>query len=149
MDGRRAVGDGDVDGEHDGADGDAVGGDDDVVVTLHEALVEQDPEEGDDEGEDDEEIAGEAWASVGVMVRAAEGDESSAGGGDGESGPAEFVEALVGEDGGADGEDDGHGADHERGVRDGGEGEAFELQEELQGNSHEGGEERACATRLR
>ena len=42
---------------------------------------------------------------------------------------------------GADGEDDGHGADHERGVRDGGEGEAFELQDELQGNSQEGGEE--------
>ena len=88
VDGRWAVRDGDVDGEHDGADGDAVGGDDDVAVTAHEALVEEDPEERDEEGEDDEEVAGERGSAVGVMMRSAEGDEGCAGGGEGEGGPA-------------------------------------------------------------
>ena len=37
-------------------------------------------------------------------------------------------------------EDDGHGADHERGVRDGGEGEAVELDEELERDTEEAGE---------
>ena len=98
VDGRKAVGDGDVDREHDGAEGDAVGGDDDVVVALHEALVEEDPEEGDEEGEDDEEVAGEGWAAGGVVVGAAESDEGGAGGGEGESGPAERAEAFVRKD---------------------------------------------------
>jgi len=57
------------------------------------------------------------------------------------------VEALLGEDRGSDGEDDGHGADHERGVRDGGEGEAFELEDELEGNAEEGGEEEGAPLR--
>ncbi len=51
-----------------------------------------------------------------------------------------LLRCFFGVDCGADGEEDRHGADHERGVRDGGEREAFELQEELQGNSHEGSE---------
>jgi len=47
----------------------------------------------------------------------------------------------MGEDGGADGEDDGHGADHQRGVRDGGAGQSVELDEELQRDAEEGGAE--------
>ncbi len=47
----------------------------------------------------------------------------------------------MGVEGGAYGEDDGHGADHERGVADGGEGEAEELDEELERDSEEGGDE--------
>ena len=74
--------------QHDGARGDAVGGDYEVVVLLHEALVEEDPEEGDEEGEDDEEIAGEGGAVGGVVVGASECDEGGAGGGEGECGPA-------------------------------------------------------------
>jgi len=58
------------------------------MAMPHQALVEEDPEEGDEEGEDDEEIAGEGWASSGVMVGSAEGDEGCAGGREGESGPA-------------------------------------------------------------
>jgi hypothetical protein len=141
VDGRKAVGEGDVDGEHDGADGDAIGGDDDMVVALHEALVEEDPEKGDEEGENDEEVAGEGWTAGGVMVRSAQSDESCSGGGEGESGPAQLVEAFVGKDGCAYGEDYGHRSNHERGVRDGGEREAFELEDELERNAKEGGEE--------
>jgi len=47
----------------------------------------------------------------------------------------------MGEDNRADGEDDGHGADHERSVRDGGELQAAELHEELERNAEERAEE--------
>ena len=47
----------------------------------------------------------------------------------------------MGEEGGADGEDHGHRPDHERGVRDGGDGQSVELQEELDGDAEEGGDE--------
>ena len=52
------------------------------------------------------------------------------GGGNGE--PAESVHAFAGKDGGTDGEDDRQGADHERGVRNGGERKPVELDEELE-----------------
>ena len=41
------------------------------------------------------------------------------------------------EEGGADGKKAGHGADHERGVRHSGDGEAIELQKKLQRNAEE------------
>lgn len=47
----------------------------------------------------------------------------------------------MGEDDGAEGEDDGHGSDHECGVADGGEGESVELDEELKRDAEEGGGE--------
>ena len=53
-------------------------------------------------------------------VAGAEGDERRADGGDGEGEPAGEVHALVREEGGGDREHHGHGADHERGVGDGG-----------------------------
>ena len=62
-------------------------------------------------------------------------------GGERESEPADAVHALVGEERSADGEDHGHGAHHQRGVRDGGERQAGELNEELQRDSQEGGEQ--------
>src|ERR1700761_4418289 len=46
------------------------------------------------------------------------------------------------EESGADSEDDGHRADHQRSVRDGGEREAGELDEELQRNAEEGAEQK-------
>ena len=65
-------------------------------------------------------------------------------GGDREGEPACCVHAFVGEEGGGDGEEDGHGADHQRGVRDGGERKAGELDEELERDSEEGAEQE-CA----
>jgi len=73
-----SVGEGDVEGEHEGSGGDAVGGDDDVAVELHEALVEEDPEESDEEGEDDEQVSGECGASCGDVLVGAESDEGGA-----------------------------------------------------------------------
>ena len=49
----------DANKEHGRAAGDAVGGDADRAVALHQALVEEDPGERDDQGEDDEQISGE------------------------------------------------------------------------------------------
>ena len=125
-----------------GAEGEAPGGDGAGVVRAEEALVEQDPEEGDEAGGDDEEVAakGRAGGAGGGGCGVREGDESGAGGGDGDGAPAEGGQALVREEGGAEREDDGHGADHERSVRDGGEGEAVELDEELEGDAEERGE---------
>ena len=77
----------------------------------------------------------------GRMAGAA-GDERGSHGGDGEGEPAGAVHALVGEEGCSDGEDYRHGAHHQRGVGDGGEGEAGELDEELEGYSHERGEQK-------
>ena len=56
-------------------------------------------------------------------------------GGDGK--PAHFVHALVRKDSRANGQNDGHGADHERSVRDGGKRKPVKLQEELQRNAEE------------
>lgn len=72
----------------------------------------------------------------------AAGDERGSHGGDGQGEPAGAVHALVGEEGCADGENHRHGAYHQRGVRDGGEGEARELDEKLKRNSQEGGEQK-------
>ena len=47
----------------------------------------------------------------------------------------------MGEEGCADGQDYGHHSYHKCGVRDGGESEAFELVDELQGDAEKGGEE--------
>ena len=144
MDRRQAVDERNADAEHRVPAGDAVGGDDDGGVALHEMLVEQDPAERDDQREDDEEIAGEGGAGSpevrgGGMTRA-ESDERGADGGGDEGEPAGRVHALVGEERGGDGEQDGHGADHQRGVRDGGEREPGELDEELERDSEEGAE---------
>ena len=155
-DGRRAEGltieDGDDEEEHCGSGGDSVGGDGDRAVALHQALVDEDPGEGDDQGEDDEQVSGEGGAGwiesvesgglAGGSAVSAEGDERGAEGGDGEGEPAGAVHALVGEEGCADGKNDRHCAHHQRGVGDGGEGEAGELDEELEGDSEEGGEQK-------
>ena len=141
VDGRQAVDERDAETEHRGSGGDAVGADDDGAVALHEVLVEQDPAERDDEGEDDEEVAGEGGVVGAGGMAGAERDEGGADGGDGEGNPAGGVHAFVGEEGGGDGEQDGHGADHQRGMRDGGAVEAGELDEELERDSEEGAEE--------
>jgi hypothetical protein len=60
-------------------------------------------------------------------VTGAENDEDNAGSRAQEGEPALEVEALVGKKGSAGGEDDGHGADHERGVADSGEFQPFKL----------------------
>ena len=145
-DGREAVDERDADEQHQGSGGGSVGADYDGAVTLHEALVEQDPAEGDDEREDYEEVSGEGWAGgarCGLRggVARAECDECGADGGDGQGEPAGCVHALVGEERGGDCEQDGHGADHERGVRDGGAREAGELDEELERDSEKGAEQ--------
>ena len=141
VDWRKAVERRDDDQEHYCAGAEAVSGDDDGAVAHDKALVEQHPEEGDAEGEDDVEVAAQCGAVGRMVVRSAEGDECRSGGGDGEGDPAEGVEALVGEEGGSDGENHRHGSDHERGVRHGGEREAVELEEELERDSEDGCEE--------
>ena len=97
-------------------------------MALDEALVEQDPAEGDDQREDNEEVAGEGGARFAEMrsngMTRSECDERGAEGGDDKSEPASCVHALVGEESGGGGEQDGHGANHERCVRDGGERES-------------------------
>lgn len=132
----------DPDGEHEGSGEDGVGADDGRGARLKQLFADEDPDERGDEGDDDEEIAfkrGSPGALAGVM--AAEDDEGCAGGGGEEREPAERLEALAGEEDRGDAEQDGHGADHERGVADGGEVKALELDEELDGNAEEGGDE--------
>ena len=106
----------------------------------HEPLINEDPTEGNDERGDDEEVAADVSSTDGA-VAGAENDKGDAGGGGKEREPAFEVEALVGKDASAHGEDDGHGADHEGGVGDGGEPESLELQDELDGNAEEGSDE--------
>ena len=72
---------------------------------------------------------------------AAEDDAADAGGGGDESQPAEPVEAFAEEDSGGNGEQDGHGADHERGVADGGARQAVKLKQELDGDAEQGREQ--------
>ena len=132
----------DTDKQHGGSAGDAVCGNGDWTVVLHQALVDEDPGEGDDEGEDDEQISRECWAvrsdcvARGTLAGAA-GDERGTDSGDGEGEPAGAIHALVGEERCADGENHRHRSHHQRGVRDGGEGKAGELDEELKRDSHE------------
>ena len=57
MERRQAVEGRNADEQHRSATGDAVGGDDDGGVALHEVLVQEDPAERDHKGEDDEEVA--------------------------------------------------------------------------------------------
>ena len=109
-----------------------------------EMFVDEDPAQRDDQREDDEQVAGEGRRLVrGVRgsVASAERDECGADGRDDEGEPAGRVHALVGEEVAADGEQDRHGADHQRGMRDGGAIKAGELDEELEGDSEEGAEE--------
>src|ERR1700734_1542964 len=91
----------------------------------HEPLINEDPTEGNVERGDDEEVAADVSSTDGA-VAGAENDKGDAGGGGKEREPAFEVEALVGKDASAHGEDDGHGADHEGGVGDGGEPESLE-----------------------
>src|SRR5208283_5732804 len=88
-----AIEDGDDEEEHRCAGGDSVSGDGDRAVALHQALVDEDPGEGDDQGEDDEQVSGEGGAGwieglAGGGAVSAEGDERGAEGGDGEGEPA-------------------------------------------------------------
>jgi len=109
---------------------------------LKQLFADQNPDEGGDEGENDEEIALKRWAAgAGLGMMATEDDERGAGSGGEERAPAEDVEPLASEEDCGDAEQDGHGADHERGVADGGEVEALELDEELDGHAEEGGDE--------
>jgi len=106
----------------------------------HEPLVEQNPAQSNDERGDDEEVAADVAASNSA-VAGTEDDEGDAGGGGEQGEPSLEVEALVREEVRADGEDDGHGADHERGVADGGEPEPFKLHDELDRDTEEGADE--------
>jgi hypothetical protein len=141
VDGWEAVGEGDEDGQHEGSGGDAVGRHHDVAVREHQALVDEDPEEGDAEGENDEQVSREGGAAAAVMA-GAKSDQAGSCGGEDEGRPAEGVEAFVGVDDCTDGEQDGHRADHQRGVRNRGEREALELEQELDGDAEEGGEKK-------
>ena len=130
------------DGEHGGSGKDGIGRDDEGAVIEHELLAEEDPGEGGDERGDDEEISRQRWLAVsGRAAAAAEDDERGPAGGTGESQPAEPVEAFAGEKSGGAGQQDGHGAHHERGVAHSGESEAVELKQELDGNAEGGGDE--------
>lgn len=131
MDWRASVYERNVSRKHKESAAYGVGRDDPGVVRLQEVLVEQHPEERDAEGEYDEEVACKGRASGYGVPRAAGGNERCACSGDEEREPADAVHAFVGKDGGADSEDDRHGADHERGMGHGGERKAFELHEEL------------------
>lgn len=145
-DGRRAEGlaieDGDDEEEHHCAGGDSVGGDGDGAVAQHQALVDEDPGEGNDQREDDEHVSAEGGAGCSSGVTRAECNERGSKGGEGESEPAGAVHALVGEERGGNGEQNRQGANHQRGVGDGGEGEAGELDEELERDPEEGGEQK-------
>ena len=135
----------DPEGEHDGSGEDCVCADDGRGVGLEEFLADENPDERGDEGEDDEEIAQERGATGAMRcVVAAENDERGAGGGGEEGEPADGFEPLGGEEGCGDAEQHGHGADHERGMADGGEVKALELNEELDGHAEEGGDEQQC-----
>ena len=127
MNWRRAVEERNDEEQHHCSAGGAVGADYDGAVALHQVLVEKDPAECDDERGDDEQVAGEGGAIGSRGMTGAECDQGGSDGGDDEGKPAGRVHAFVGEEGGGDGEEDGHGADHQRGVRDGSEREAGEL----------------------
>ena len=134
-------------GQHEGSGEDGVSGDDGWAVGFHKFFGEQNPGQGGDEGGDDEEVAGEGRLTAGGgTAMATEDDEGSADRGTGEGEPAEpievlFARSLGGKEGSGGGEQNGHCADHERGVAYGGEGEAVELEEELDGDAEGGGEQ--------
>lgn len=133
-------------GEHGGAGQDGVSADDGRRAGEKQLFADEHPDERGDEGEDDEEISRKrrtARRAAGVArgVMAAEDDERGSGGGGEERGPAKGLKPLAGKEDGGDAEQHGHGADHERGVADGGEIEPLELDEELDGHAEEGGDE--------
>ena len=131
----------DPEGEHDGSGEYGVRGDDGSRVGFKQLFADEDPDERGDEREDDEKIALERGATgAPASVMAAKDDECGSGGGGEECGPAEGLEAFTSEEDSSDAEQDGHGADHERGMADGGEVKALELDEELDGNAEEGGD---------
>ena len=138
---RQAVERRDDEEQHHGAGAEPVGRDDDSAVAHDEALVEQHPEERNAERENDVEVAAQRRAVGFGVVSSAEGDERGSNGGDDEGDPAQGMQAFVGEERSADGEDHRHHSDHERGVRDGREREAVELEEELERHSEDRGEE--------
>lgn len=140
---RQEPGTKDPEGEHGGSGEDGVGGDHGRAVGLHQLFAEEDPGEGDEQGDDDHEVAeqgGDFMAGRGAA--AAEGDESGADGGSAKGDPAQGVELFAGKEGGGDGQHDGHGAHHEGGVAYGGSDEAVKLEKKLDGHAEEGGDEK-------
>jgi hypothetical protein len=69
---------------------------------------------------------------------ATKGDHRRATGGSSHRNPSGAIHALMREEAGSDGEDDRHGADHQRGVAHGGHGEPVELEQELQWHTQKG-----------
>ena len=67
-----------------------------------------------------------------------EHDQGCANGGRHQRRPADVIESLSGEHGSGNAEEDGHGADHQGCVADGGVGKAVELDEELDGDTKRG-----------
>src|SRR6185312_8495985 len=132
----------DPDGEHGGPDEDGVDGDGCGRIAMHEVAAEEDPAEGDEHGDDDEEVSGKRRTVCGYLLAGtAHRNESDADGGTDEGEPSFAVEAFVSEDGCAYGQDDRHGSDHKRGVAYGGKGKAVELDHELERDSEKSGEQ--------
>lgn len=139
------------DGQHDGSRENGIGGDDDRAVSLHQLFAKQNPGCRYEKRKDNHEVAGEGGFAMGARgVGAADSDEGGAGGRGKQSGPAEEIEALFGEERGGGGQKDGHGANHERSVADGGAGETVELDQKLEGYAeHGGGKEHAQLAALK
>ncbi len=128
--------------EHECASEDGVRGDDRRAVAEHEFFAEQDPAERGDERGDYEQVSGEGWSVVtGAAASSAEYDQACSQGGSDQREPACPMEPLTGEDGSADCEQHRHGADHKRGVADGGARQAVELEQKLYGDAKRGGDE--------
>ncbi len=84
---------------------------------IHQALVEQNPEQRDGEREDHHQVSlhGRLPCADGMP---SEGDQSGAGCGGGKSDPASSIQAFVGKESRSYGKDYRHGPDHKSGVRD-------------------------------
>ena len=78
---------------------------------------------------------------VGDPDVAAEDDQGRANGGGDQGGPAEAIEALAGKEGGGNAEQNRHGTDHQGCVADRGVRQAVKLNEELDRNAEDGGNE--------
>jgi len=127
------------DDEHHGPCQDGVRGYDWGTVSHHELLIEKNPGKRAAKRDDHEEVAFEGWAALlRADMMAAQDDERRAYGGSDQGEPADDVESLAGEERRRHRQQDRHGANHEGGVADGGEGQAVELDQELDGDAEEG-----------
>ena len=111
-------------------------------MSAHQPFAEQDPGKCGAEREHDEEVAIQGGFPLpGGSPVAAEDDQRRANGRGDQGGPAEAVEVFAGEDGCSDAEQNRHGADHERRLADCGVRQTVVLDQKLDRNAEEGGDQ--------